>query len=59
MDISLYTKKEKREYAEYLIHNFGGHQSAIEVIDEMLKICPEGSLVHDLKDVQKIIRELL
>lgn len=58
IDIKIYYKKEKEEYAQYLIQRFGGVVNAANVIDEMLKVCPEGSDKSDLKETRKIIFEL-
>jgi hypothetical protein len=55
IDIKIYYKKEKEEYAKYLIQRFGGVVNAVNVIDEMLKVCPEGSDQFDLKETRKII----
>jgi hypothetical protein len=48
-------KKEKLEYVEYLLEKFGSKENAIGVVDELLKIAPLGSMIHDLKDVKNII----
>jgi hypothetical protein len=58
IDIKIYYKKEKEEYAKYLIERFGGVVNAASVIDEMLKVCSEGSDQFDLKETRKIIFEL-
>lgn len=54
----VYTNVEKKAYAEYLIGRFDGIVNAANVIDEMLKVAPEGSLVHDLKKTRELIFEL-
>lgn len=54
----VYTKAEKKTYAEYLIDRFGGEVNAANVIDEMLRVAPEGSLVYDLKETRKLLFEL-
>jgi hypothetical protein len=56
--IDIYYKKEKEEYAKYLIKRFGGIVNAANVIDEMLKVCPEGSWQYDLKETRKIIFQM-
>jgi hypothetical protein len=58
IDIKIYYKKEKEEYAKYLIERFGGIVNAANVIDEMLKVCPEGSDKFDLKETRKIILQI-
>jgi len=49
----LITKEGRIRYAQYLINMFG--KSSLDVIDEMLKICSQGSLVRDLKETSKEI----
>lgn len=55
MELVLYSTMGKKEYAKYLIKRFGSTVSAANVIDEMLKVCPEGSNKVDLKEIRKIL----
>jgi len=55
-DIKIYNKKEKQEYANYLIEKFGSVDTAINVVDELLKVCPDGSDKFDLKEVKKLLQ---
>ncbi len=57
-EIKIYTKKEKELYIYYLLQKFGSVTNAINVIDELIKICPLGSKLSDLKEVRKIIKIL-
>jgi len=45
----LYLKEGRIKYAQYLVNNFG--KESIEVIEEVLKFCSQGSTVRDLKEV--------
>lgn len=58
MSINIYYKSEKQAYAKYLIERFGSVVKAAAVIDEMLKVCSDGSDRSDLKDTRKIIFEI-
>jgi hypothetical protein len=55
IDIKVYTRKEKEDYIIYLIQKFGSVDNAINVIDELLRVCPEGSDQFDLKETKKIL----
>jgi hypothetical protein len=55
VNIKIYNKKEKEEYVQYLIEKFEGFENAINVVDELLKVCSQGSDEYDLKEVKKII----
>ena len=59
IDIKIYNEKEKKEYAKYLIVKFGGIINAVNVIDELLKVCPYGSDNFDLRETRKIIIKMV
>lgn len=43
MTMSIYSNKEKLQYALHLARKFGGLSNAMSVIDEMNKFMPEGN----------------
>ena len=55
IQINIYYKKEKEEYIKYLVENFGSHEMALKVVDELLKVISKGSDEFDLKEVRKMI----
>jgi hypothetical protein len=48
---------ERKAFAIHLVDRFGSTAAASQVIEEMLKVCPQGSDYNALKDIRHKIND--
>ena len=55
--MNITTNEEKKYYAVHLVDRFGSTAAASQCIEEMLKVCPDGSDKHDLMATRRMIND--